>query len=240
MNRFTGVFSCLFTTLIFSLLLATAYAEDSHNHDHAKVVNFLEGKHYHRISPAVETDVEDGQVEVVELFWYGCPHCFQFEPHLTGWKDVKADYITFKRMPAVLNRGWLAHARAYYALETMGELERVHPLFFEAIHTQGRKLRDAESIARFLSQLDVDADKFKSAFDSLYVETKINRSGQLVRQYGSSSVPTVIINGKYRTSAKDAGGFENVLGVINMLAEQEAAAMESATTAESTTEETAE
>ena len=82
----------------------------------------------------------------------------------------------------------------------------------------------------------MDADKFKSAYDSLYVETKINRSGQLVRQYGSSSVPTVIINGKYRTSASDAGGFENVLGVINMLAEQEAGAVATA----STTEENAE
>ena len=204
--------------------MVTANAGDEHDHDHAPVTNFVEGKHYHRISPAVEADVEDGKVEVLELFWYGCPHCFQFEPHLSAWKDSKADYISFKRMPAVLNRGWLSHGRAYYALETMGELERIHPIFFEAIHVQGRRLRDVESMARFLSQHDVDAEKFKSAYDSLYVETKINRSGQLVKQYGSSSVPTVIINGKYRTSATDAGGFENVLRVVNMLAEQEAGA----------------
>jgi len=234
MHSFNRIFLSLFTALIFSLLLVTAYAEDGHNH--AGVSNFVEGKHYHRITPAVETDVEEGQVEVLELFWYGCPHCFQFEPFLTGWKDVKADYVTFKRMPAVLNRSWLAHARAYYALETMGELERVHPLFFEAIHTQGRKLRDVESMSRFLSQLDVDIDKFKSAYDSLYVETKINRSGQLVRQYGVNSVPTVIINGKYRTGARDAGGNENVLGVINYLAEKEAAAMGTTNTSEETTE----
>ncbi len=215
------VFISLLLTLVFSLLSVNTFAEDGHGHDHAPVANFIEGQHYHRITPAVETDVEDGKVEVLELFWYGCPHCFQFEPYLTGWKDTKADYITFTRMPAVLNKGWLAHARAYYALETMGELQRIHPIFFEAIHVQGRHLRDVESMARFLSQHDVDADKFKSAYDSLYVETKINRSGQLVRQYGSSSVPTVIINGKYRTSASDAGGFDNVLRLINMLAEQE-------------------
>ena len=221
----------LLAVIMFSLLAVNSHAEDGHNH--APVSNFIEGKHYHRISPAVETDVEDGKVEVKELFWYGCQHCYKFEPHIVGWKGSKADYITFKRMPAVLNRGWLAHARAYYALETMGELERIHPIFFEAIHDQGRRLRDVESMARFLSQHDIDAEKFTSAYDSLYVETKINRSGQLIRQYGSSSVPTVIINGKFRTSASDAGGFENVLRVIDTLAEQEqhatASASESAT-----------
>ena len=132
---------------------------------------------------------------------------------------------------------WLSHARAFYALETMGELERIHPIFFEAIHTQGRRLRDVESMTRFLSGHDVDAEKFKSAYNSLYVETKINRSGQLVRQYGSSSVPTVIINGKYRTTASDAGGFENVLRVIDLLVEQEAA---NAVKTESAAVETAE
>jgi len=91
-------------------------------------------------------------------------------------------------------------------------------------------------MARFLSQYDVDAEKFKSAYDSLYVETKINRSGQLVRQYGSSAVPTVIINGKYRTSASDAGSYENVLRVINMLAEKEVGTVAAA----STTDESAE
>jgi len=144
--------------------------------------------------------------------------------------------VSFVRMPAVLNRGWLAHARAFYALETMGELERIHPLFFEAIHDQGRRLRDVESMSRFLAQQDVDVEKFKSAYNSLYVETKINRSGQLVRQYGSSSVPTVIINGKYRTTARDAGGFENVVRIINLLAEKEAGAVEAASAEEEATE----
>ncbi len=219
MHNLQGIFSSLLVPLMFSLLLATAHAKDSH--DHESVTNFQEGKHFHRITPAVETGVEDGKVEVLELFWYGCPHCFQLEPYIKAWNETKADYISFIRMPAVLNRSWLAHGRAYYALETMGELERIHPIFFEAIHVQGRRLRDVESMTRFLSQHNVDAEKFKSAYDSLYVETKINRSAQLVRQYGSSSVPTIVINGKYRTSASDAGGYENLLQVINHLAQQE-------------------
>lgn len=214
------------SALIFVLAISTlhfVYAEDGHNHP--EISNFIEGKHYHRITPAVPTNVEEGKVEVMEIFWYGCPHCFEFEPFITAWKEAMPAEASFDRMPAVLNRGWAAHARAYYALETMGELERIHPIFFEAIHTQGRRLRDVESMARFLSQHDIDAEKFKSAYDSMYVETKIKRSDQIVRQYGASSVPQVIINGKYRTSARDAGGFENVMRVVDMLISKEAAAM---------------
>ncbi|MGH1536555.1 MAG: thiol:disulfide interchange protein DsbA/DsbL [Gammaproteobacteria bacterium] len=232
MHTLHGIFSNVLAALVISLLLTVANAEDGHKHDHAPITNFQEGKHFHRISPAVKTDVGKGQVEVLELFWYGCPHCFELEPYITEWEDSKADNISFVRMPAVLNRGWLPHARAYYALETMGELERIHPLFFEAIHVQGRRLRDVESMARFLSQHDVDADKFKSAYDSLYVETKINRSGQLVRQYGSSSVPTIIVNGKYRTTASDAGGLENLIRVVNYLTQIEAGSVAAAEASE--------
>ena len=219
----------LLTAVIFVLstsLIQLLHAEEGHSHP--QVSNFLEGKHYHRISPAVPTNVEEGKVEVTEIFWYGCPHCFEFEPFINTWKETIPAEASFNRMPAVLNRGWVAHARAYYALETMGELERIHPIFFEAIHTQGRRLRDVESMARFLSQHDVDAEKFKGAYDSMYVETKIKRSEQIVRQYGANSVPQVIINGKYRTSARDAGGFENVIHIIDMLIAKEATAVATA------------
>lgn len=222
-----SIFSAIIFVLLFSWTLS-ASSEDGHNHP--EISNIIEGKHYHRISPAVPTNVEEGKVEVLELFWYGCPHCFDFEPHIKNWKENMPAEASFLRMPSVLNRGWAAHARAYYALETMGEIERIHPIFFSAIHDQGRRLRDAESMARFLSQHDVDADKFKSAYDSMYVETKIKRSDQLARQYGASSVPQVIINGKYRTSARDAGGFENVLKVIDLLVAQEASAMDVSST----------
>ena len=214
----------LLITLFVSLVLIVVHAKEGH--DHPAVTDFQEGKHYFRINPAVPTNVEEGKVEVIELFWYGCPHCFQFEPYLASWKETIPDNVSFVRMPAVLNRGWVAHARAFYALETMGELERIHPIFFAAIHEQGRRLRDKESMARFLAQHDVDAEKFKSAYDSMYVETKIKRAGQLGRQYGANSVPQVIINGKYRTSGSDAGGFENLLRVVDMLAAQEAGAVD--------------
>ena len=227
MLKSRSIFLTLMVSLLWSVSLFSVHAEEAHNH--APVSNFLEGQHYHSITPAVPTNVEEGKVEVLEVFWYGCPHCFDFEPHLVSWKETMSESTSFMRVPAVLNRGWVTHAKAYYALETMGEIERIHPAFFAAIHTQGRRLRDVESIARFLSQHDVDVEKFKSAYDSMYVETKIKRADQVVRQYGVSSVPQVVINGKYRSSASDAGGYENLLRVIDMLVEQEANAVAQAT-----------
>lgn len=216
------VFSILLSVLVFSVILTTTSAQEGDEPQLSPVTEFHEGRHYHRISPAVATNVQAGAVEVLELFWYGCPHCYQFEKYLTSWKQDKPANVEFVRMPAVLNRGWVSHARAYYALETMGEIERIHPIFFEAMHAQGRGLRDLDSMARFLSQHAIDADEFKKAYDSLYVETKIKRSKELARQYGSSAVPTIVINGKYRTTATDAGGYEQILQVTNQLAQQEA------------------
>ena len=232
MNMLTsrGVYLIFNVLFLFSLLLLTVNAENDHNH--AVATDFQEGRHYYKITPSVPTDVEEGKVEVAEIFWYGCPHCFDFEPHLVTWKETLPENVNFKRMPAVLNRGWVAHARAFYALETMGELDKIHPIFFEAIHTQGRRLRDKESMARFLSQHDIDAEKFKNAYDSMYVETKIKRVDQVVRQYGVSSVPQVVVNGKYRISASDAGGYENLLRVVDMLVAKEMSALDTVSASE--------
>ena len=206
--------------LTLSLLLSvTGSAEETGNDGFPE---FQEGTHYHEIFPAVDTGVPSDDVEVLEIFWYGCPHCYEFERHLKSWQQDKPANVTFVRMPAALNRNWLAHARAYYALEKMGVLDRIHPLFFAAIHVQGRRLRDVESMLRFLSQHDVDADEFRKAYGSPYVEERVRRSDQLVRQYGVNSVPTVIVHGKYRATASDAGGHERLIQLINWLAQREA------------------
>jgi len=125
-NKLNKTLVVILSILFFSALLATINAEQEQNSDS----KFLEGHHYHRISPAVATNVQDGSVEVLELFWYGCPHCFEFEKYLKAWGQDKPDYVEFMRMPVVLNKSWIPHARAYYALETMGEIERIHPIFF--------------------------------------------------------------------------------------------------------------
>lgn len=182
---------------------------------------FDEGYHYHRISPALPLQVDAGHVEVLELFWYGCPHCYVFEEYLTRWKREKAGHVKFVRMPAVMNRNWVPQARAYFALQEMGEAERVHALLFEAIHVQGRRLRDMKSISRFLGQHGVDAVSFETAYRSPRVSEQIRRSRQLARDSGASSVPTIIVNGKYRTTAGDAGSYDLLLQLMDHLVLQE-------------------
>ena len=201
----------LFNLVLLVGLMASSpfvYASGDHTH-HGKVV---------KLDPAVPPLVDnDARHEVVELFWYGCSHCFDFEPHINAWKKNKADDINFIRVPAIFNPRWEQHARAYYALELMGELDAGHDLLFSGIHEQGRALRDLDSMARFFAANGIDEVKFRESFNSFAVETKINRAKQLVRQYQVTGVPAVIIDGKYKTSASQAGGYPQVVTVIEEL-----------------------
>lgn len=179
---------------------------------------YVEGKHYVRIQPTVPpVGDSEGSHEVVELFWYGCPHCFDFEPTINAWKDNKADDVVFVRVPAIFNPRWEQHARAYYALEQMGELEKGHELIFSGMHEQNRPLRDVDSMARFLSANGIDEQKFRESFDSFAVETKVNRAKELVRQYQITGVPAVIVDGEYKVSASTAGGYTQVIDIIEQL-----------------------
>ncbi len=182
---------------------------------------YVEGIQYERISPAVPTHVAPGKVEVVELFWYGCPHCFRFEPYIAKWLAHKPEAAEFVRIPATLNPGWVTHARIYYTLETLGELERLHMVFFQAIHDQNRRFRDLSSVARFFAQNGVDEKRFIDAYNSLAVQTKLGQAQRLTREYGARGVPTVVVNGKYRTTATLAGGYDEVLKVVDYLVAQE-------------------
>lgn len=225
-NKFSLARGCAVSLLALTLSLLLPVTGSAHETGDDHFPEFQEGVHYHEIHPAVDTDVPPGNMEVLEIFWYGCPHCYEFEKHLKNWQQDKPANVTFVRMPAALNRNWTTHARAYYALEKMDMLDEIHPLFFAAIHVQGRRLRDVESMQRFLSQHGVDADEFKQAYGSSYVEEQIKRSDQLVRRYGVNSVPTVIVHGKYRATASDAGGHERLIQMINWLAQRETNTMD--------------
>ena len=196
--------------LVLSFGMSVAIAADEHNH--------ATGQGYVQLDPVVPNLIEnDARHEVVELFWYGCSHCFDFEPHINKWKQEKADNINFVRVPAIFNARWEQHARAYYALELMDKLEQGHELLFSGIHEQGRGLHDLDSMARYLANHDIDEEKFRESFASFAVEAKINRAKQLIRQYQVTGVPAVIVDGRYKTSASEAGGYQQLVDVINSL-----------------------
>jgi thiol:disulfide interchange protein DsbA len=199
--------------LCFTLLSFTALAKSEET--------FKEGVHYQRLIHEVPTTVGDKAVEVVELFWYGCPHCYTFEPYVNEWLKTKPKSVEFIRIPAALNPSWIVHARTYYALEQLGELKRLHPLLFLAIHEQGRHLKDLKSITRFVSQQGIDASAFLTAYHSPSVEDRYRRSVQRTKQFGVTGVPALVINGKYITSARMAGGFGKMLEVVDFLVAKE-------------------
>jgi thiol:disulfide interchange protein DsbA len=184
--------------------------------------DYAEGVEYERISPPAPTSVDNGKVEVLEVFWYGCPHCYDFEPYLEKWLPDKPQAAQFVRQPAILNYSWIIHARMYYALDAIGEADRVHKAIFQAMHEQGRSLADMDSISRFLAQQGVDVKAFRKAFESPQAEADLERAAQLQRNYGITGVPSVIVDGKYRTSATQAGSYDEMLKVVNYLVAKEA------------------
>jgi thiol:disulfide interchange protein DsbA len=184
---------------------------------------FQEGVQYQRITPALPTD-SGANVEVVELFWYGCPHCFHLEPALAAWLKHKPANVTFIRVPATLNPAWELLARAYYAAEDLGVLDKIHGPLFHAIHEQHTPMNtDKDVIAFFVAHGVTEAD-IGNAMNSFSVETKLRRARQLAEQSGTSGVPAILVNGKYRTSAGEAGSSENLLKVVDFLIKKESVA----------------
>ena len=182
---------------------------------------FVLGQHYQEVKPAVATSTGVDKVEVVELFWYGCPHCYVFEPQLQEWLKKKADYIEFVRVPAVFAQNWEIHARAFYAAQQLGVLDKINGPLFDAINKEGRKLASEAEIGQFFAEKGVSAEDFKKAYSSFDVDTKTRRAITLTREYGITGVPALIVNGKYRSAAQQAGDLATLLKLVDDLAAKE-------------------
>jgi protein dithiol oxidoreductase (disulfide-forming) len=186
------------------------------------------GKDYLAISPAQPTDTGD-KVEVVEVFSYMCPHCHEFEPKLAPWvKQLPAD-TQFRRMPVVFGRAsWETLARTYYALEALGEIERIHPKIFAAIHDDNVILQQKDVLFDWIEKQGIDRKKFASAYDSFSMGGKLQRSTQRAQSYGINGVPSIVVDGKYLVSTSQAGSYENMLKIADELVKQARAAKKAA------------
>jgi protein dithiol oxidoreductase (disulfide-forming) len=179
------------------------------------------GKQYTLISPAQPTDSPAGQVEVTEIFMFGCPGCYAFEPQLQKWLATKPAYVNFVRVPAMWEPWAPLHARAYYTAEALGKLKDIEGPFFNEFHAKGNRLDTEAKIAAFFQLYGVDATTFKNTFNSFSVVAKVKRADELVRRYQAQSTPTIIVNGKYLTTGAQAGTYEGWFEVINELAARE-------------------
>jgi protein dithiol oxidoreductase (disulfide-forming) len=183
---------------------------------------FKEGTNYRKVVPAQPTNVAPGKVEVVEVFWYGCAHCFELDPAIEAWRNKgKPPYVEFLRVPAMWNDTVRLHARLYYTAEALGKLDALHSTIFREIHVNSDPLNTVEKMTAFFKKHGVSADEFQKTFASFAVESKLQRADFLNRRYQINSVPVVVVNGKYLTDRSMAGGEPQMFQVIEELAAHE-------------------
>lgn len=206
--------------LSFLTLPLMACADDA---SPAKAANpFAAGKHYTVLEAPQPTSVSDGMVEVTEIFWYGCPHCYHLEPEVEKWLAKMPAKAEFVRMPAPLNKNWEKHARIYYTADALGLLDKVHSDIFAEIHVERNRLSTESQALAFFGKHGVSPTKFKSAYRSFGVDSQLARTKQLVAGYKLRSVPTFVVAGKYVITATSAGGNSKIFEVVNALVAQEA------------------
>jgi thiol:disulfide interchange protein DsbA len=186
-----------------------------------------EGVNYARLVPAQPTAVPTGQVEVLEFFWYACPHCYALEPLVQSWDKTKAPYIAFLRVPVLWNEGHRSLARLFYTLQSLGKLNQFHDEVFKEIQVNGDPLvgGDPNNVAAaeriqlaFIKKLGIPEADFEKAYHSFEVEKSMQRADELVQRYRVSAVPTFVVNGKYIADVATAGGPERLLSEVSDLA----------------------
>jgi len=184
--------------------------------------DYTEGVEYVRLpqSQPVETG---NKIEVREIFWYGCPHCYTLEPAINKWLKTKPADAQFVRMPAILGPSWEPHARAFYAFEALGVTDKLHSAFFNALHAQGQALNNESSIAEFVAKHGVDKEKFLKAYNSFSVNAFVKNAVQMALRYGIESVPTLIVDGKFKTGSATVRGNDPLMQLVDYLVKKSAA-----------------
>ncbi|MFZ9610519.1 MAG: thiol:disulfide interchange protein DsbA/DsbL [Methylococcales bacterium] len=177
-------------------------------------------KGYEIISPAQPTQHPD-KIEVIEFFWYGCPHCYSFEPLLDNWSKNLPKNVEFIRQPAAFNELWSKHAKAYYTAEALGIDDKVHADLFDAIQNKKESLDTEEALSKFFIAHGANETRFKEAYNSFVVDSKMRQAPLMAARYGITGVPAIIINGKYKTNGTLAGSHEKMIEVMNQLIKQE-------------------
>ncbi|GIZ10799.1 thiol:disulfide interchange protein DsbA/DsbL [Pseudomonas sp. NCCP-436] len=181
------------------------------------------GQQYVELSSPVPVS-KPGQIEVVELFWYGCPHCYQFEATLNPWIEQLPEDVNFVRIPALFGGIWNVHGQAFLTLESMKVEAKVHEAVFNAIHQEKKKLASANEFADFVATQGVDRDAFLKTFNSFGIKSQMEKARKLAISYQITGVPVMVVGGKYRFDITSSGGPQQTLQVADYLIEKERAA----------------
>jgi protein dithiol oxidoreductase (disulfide-forming) len=192
--------------------------------------SWQEGVNYTRLVPAQPTGAPAGQIEVLEFFWYACPHCFALQPTVDAWFKSRAPYISFAPVPVLWNDGHRSLARLYYTLQALGKMPQLHAEVFKEIQINGDPLIGADPTntaqaerlqVAFAKRMGIPEADFEKQYHDFNVEKNMQRADELAQRYRVAAVPTFVINGKYVTDVQMAGGPERLMALINDLCAQE-------------------
>ncbi|WP_110642093.1 thiol:disulfide interchange protein DsbA/DsbL [Salinicola sp. CPA57] len=182
--------------------------------------DIVEGQDYQVVDEPMKTDVPADQIEVTEVFWYGCPHCYALEKPLNEWVDQLPNDVTFDRMAAPLGKVWEQHATAFYAARQLGIEDEMRQDFMDAIHKGGKRLTDKDEIAEFFTSYGVSKDEALKALDSFGVKSEIQQASAKMRGYKLMGVPDLIVDGRYVVTPNSAGSLENMPKIASALIEK--------------------
>ena len=188
------------------------------------LADYDEGIEYKRLGKPLTTE-DPAKVEVLELFWYGCPHCYRLEPHLKSWLKKQPEKVNFVRVPAVFNPKWAFHAKMYYTAELLGVLDKMHKPFFDAIHVQRKRLSSEGEVLAMFKKFGVSDKDFSSTFNSFAVDSLVRKATDITRRAHISGVPTLVINGKFVTDGPMGNGHEGMLKIADYLIKRELSAL---------------
>lgn len=187
----------------------------------AQPARFIEGTHYDALDAPVRT-VDPNKIEVVEVFWYGCTHCYSFEPLLENWEANMPDDVVFVRSPGMWNAMMQTHAQLYYTAVALGKIEETHNDIFDEILLRGNYLQSEAAAKAYFASKGVSGDEFDAAWNSFSVTSDVNRASTRMREYGVRSTPNIIVNGKYRIVSNQAVPTQtDILEVVDYLVEME-------------------
>ena len=193
--------------LALTLLLITAISSDVYAQKYVQI--------------STEKQSESKDIIIYEFFWYGCPHCFNLEPTIDRIEaDLDMDAKIVK-VPVALRDSWTPHAKLYYALSQMNEIDDLHNSIFEEIHIENNRLDTEEAMIEFLSKSEINTEIFSEKYNSYGTEARVKKASNLARKYQIDSVPTLVVNGKYLTSGSFVSSYDELYSVVNFLVERE-------------------
>ena len=208
--------------LTFALLMPLAFSS------FAQIEKFIAGTHYTELSAPVNTN-DSSKVEVLEVFWYGCSHCFRFEPLIANWEATMPADVDFGRFPAMWNGLMEVHAQVYYTAVAMDALDVVHEHVFNAINIEGNRLQNEGQIGALFAKYGINEEEFSKSFNSFSVRTKVNQAKQRMQAYEIRSTPNMIVNGKYLVATgQNVLTQADMLEVVDFLVEKERQQLSSA------------